>query len=175
MKLRHFDDDGRTRFITFGTHKKVPLITNNENRKIIIDAISFMREKYGFRLIGYVLMPEHIHLVIIPAEGNKVGRIIGEIKRESAVRILDKMIKTKSPLLDKLKVTRNGVRKHAFWQRRCYDHNCRTPETVWKAIEYCHNNPIKRGLVNDASSWKWSSYGFYHGNNEVVLKIDSAA
>ncbi len=174
MKLRHFDDDGRARFVTFGTYKKLPLITNNENRKIIINAIITMREKFGFRLLGYVLMPEQIHLVIIPVEGTKLGRIIGEIKRESAVKILDKFSRLNSPILNKLEVTRNGKAKHAFWQRRCYDHNCRTPESVWKAIEYCHNNPIKRGLVNEPSAWKWSSYRCYHGKNGVVLEVDSA-
>ena len=174
MKLRHYDGDGRAHFVTFGTFKKFPLITNNENRKTIIDAIISMREKYGFRLLGYVLMPEHIHLVIVPADGTKLGRIIGEIKRESAVKILDKFKRLNSPILSKLEVTRNGIKKHAFWQRRCYDHNCRTPESVWKAIDYCHNNPMKRGLVNKPSSWIWSSYRFYHGKNGVVLKIDSA-
>lgn len=174
MKLRHFDGDGRARFVTFGTFNKLPLIANNENRMIIINAIGLMREKYRFRLLGYVLMPEHIHLVIIPDNGTKIGRIVGEIKRESAVKILDKLKKLNSPILAKLEVTRDGIRKHAFWQRRCYDHNCRTPESVWKAIEYCHNNPVKRGLVKEPSSWIWSSYLYYNGKDKVVLEIDSA-
>ena len=174
MKMKHYDGGGDARFITFGTYKKLPLITNNEIRNIIIDAIALIRKRFKFRLLGYVLMPEHIHLVIIPADGTKVGRIIGEIKRESAVKILEIMVNINSSILNKLEVIRNGVRKHAFWQRRCYDHNCRTHESVWKAIEYCHNNPVNRGLVNEPSSWIWSSYRYYYGKDKVVIEIDSA-
>ena len=174
MDLRHYEGDGRARFVTFGIHKQLPLLTNSHARNAVVSAIMIVRNKYNFKLLGYVIMPEHIHLVLVPQEDDRIGRLIGHIKRESAVRILDRLIADNSPLLKKLKVIRNGVEKHALWQRRCYDHNCRTVESVREKINYCHNNPVRRGLVTDPASWRWSSYRWYCGMADVVLEVDSA-
>jgi len=176
MKLKHYDHDGRARFITFCTHEKIPLLTNNVIRKIVIDSISAMRDEYGFLLIGYVIMPEHIHLVIIPRIDTRVGAIIGDIKRFSSKRII-KIFKTRNnnALLDKLNVCRDGNSRLAFWQRRCYDHNCRLEKSMWEKVNYCHNNPVIRRLVQKREDWEWSSYRWYHGYPNVLLEMDSAA
>ena len=54
----------------------------------------------------------------------------------------------------------------------CYDHNCRTLETVLEKINYCHNNPVRAGLVGDPGDWKWSSYGWYQGDIDVPIIMD---
>jgi len=64
------------------------------------------------------------------------------------------------------------VEKYALWQRRCYDHNCRTPETVVEKINYCHYNPVVRGLVNSPGEWIWSGYNWYQVNRNVPIKMD---
>ncbi len=174
MKLRHYDGDGRARFITFGTAKKIPLLTNTLYRMAVINAIDSVRNRFRYKLLGYVIMPDHVHLVIIPAEDSGVGRIVGEIKRAAAKDIIAMMRTQQSPVLKKLGIFRNGRHKHALWQRRCYDHNCRTTEIVWEKLQYCHNNPVKRGLVSSPASWKWSSYGWYAGQPGSVLEIDTA-
>ncbi len=69
-------------------------------------------------------------------------------------------------------VRRNAKSRFVFWQRRCYDHNCRTVEAVREKIKYCHMNPVKAGLVNDPLDWPWSSYRHYVGRDDAVLEID---
>jgi putative transposase len=172
MKLKHFDISGYARFVTFCTHKKLPLLTNDVFRKIIIDAIDNMRHKYAIRLIAYVIMPEHVHLVILPSANSELGMIIGEIKRVSSKQIHNYLKLNKSNLIKKLTVIRNHVERFAFWQRRCYDHNCRTEKSTWEKVNYCHNNPVRASLVKSPELWKWSSYGWYNGDKDVVLKID---
>ncbi len=135
MRLKHFDNFGHARFITFNTHNKLPLLTNDLYRNIVIDEINHARSKYGFRIIAYVLMPEHVHLVLIPADNSRVGYIIGDIKRLSSKRIHKYLIVQKSNLIEKLTVIRNSVERFAFWQRRCYDHNCRTEESLWEKVK----------------------------------------
>jgi putative transposase len=174
MDLRHYDGDGRARFVTFGIHRQLPLLTNAPARNEVVAAIRKIRQERYFKLLGYVIMPEHVHQVLMPAENDRLGRLIGEIKRESAVKILDRLIANKSPLLAKLKVVRNGAEKYALWQRRCYDHSCRSIKSVREKINYCHHNPVRRGLVTDPGSWEWSSYRWYCGMADVVLEIDSA-
>jgi putative transposase len=110
-------------------------------------------------------MPEHVHLVLLPPWGLKLGEAIGHFKSWSSRRILN------DPEFKAAVQYRNDGRR-ALWQRRCYDHNCRTFEAVRQKIEYCHKNPVTRGLVDHPSEWPWSSYNWYRGKGPIVLEID---
>jgi putative transposase len=172
MDLKHYDHDGRVRFITFCTHRRLPILTINRYRSIVAQSIDDVRKETGFRLFGYVIMPEHVHLVMLPADNMEVGRTVGEIKRRSAKKV-HKLIKSSGTcLIKKLTITRDGREKFVLWQRRCYDHNCRSEESVWKKVMYCHNNPVTRGLVNDPGKWKWSSHNWYQGDQNEAIEID---
>jgi putative transposase len=126
---------------------------------VLAEEVERARIGHGFSLLGYVFMPEHVHLVLFPPDSMKLGRVIGEIKSRSARRFF--ATRTIGP--------KDAVR--VFWQRRCYDHNCRRPDTVREKINYCHNNPVRRGLVADPSEWKYSSFNAYQGRKEVPLQI----
>jgi len=117
-------------------------------------------------------MPEHVHLVLYPENELKLGPVIGELKSLSARRILSSWKERKPDALEDLLVNRAGVPKHAFWQRRCFDHNCRSEKTVLEKISYCHDNPVRRGLVEEPGDWKWSSYWWYQDRRDVPLEID---
>jgi len=174
MKLKHFDHDGRARFITFCIHRQIPILTNDPFRQIVVDSIDDLRRQEGFRLLAYVIMPEHIHLVLIPGENTEIGPLVGEIKRISALRIHEILLDKNSHLLNKFVVQRDRHSPFALWQRRCHDHNCRTDDAVWSRVEYCHFNPVTRGLVRNPEDWVWSSYRWYQGKRNVPLKIDFA-
>ena len=67
----------------------------------------------------------------------------------------------------------NGEVHYRFWQRGGgYDRNVTEPETVRTMIDYIHQNPIRRGLVQDAVSWPWSSARFYAGRQNSLLAMD---
>ena len=174
MQLKHYDHDGRARFITFCTHKRIPILTNASFRKVIVECLEEVRKSYGLCLLGYVIMPEHIHLVVVPPKELKLGPVIGELKRISAKRIHELLHVNNGDLIERLIVTRNGRQRFALWQRRCFDHNCRSDESVWEKIEYCHNNPVTRGLVSEPDDWQWSSCRWYQGSQDVVLTMDVA-
>ena len=131
-----------------------------------------MRKKQKVDILGYVIMPEHVHLVIVPADGAKLGTLIGEMKSLSARAILAKWRERDSTVLLKLTCEDSKGIQYQFWQPRCYDHNCRTHETVQEKIKYCHENPVKRRLVMEPGQWPWSSYRWYHGLDGVQLEID---
>jgi putative transposase len=172
MKLKHFDHDGRARFITFCTHQRIPVLSNDLFRQIVADSIADVQKSSGFRLLAYVIMPEHVHLVLVPRIDSELGPLIGEIKRISARKIHLFLKRNNPALLGRFLVTRDGRPKFALWQRRCFDHNCRTEAEIWESVTYCHNNPVQRGLVGDAADWQWSSYRSYLGLPDIVLKID---
>ncbi len=172
MELKHYDHDGRARFITFCTHYRLPLLTNDLFRSIVVKAIAKVKAQIGLKLFAWAIMPNHIHLVLVPPIDGEVGFIIGEIKRLSAFAIHRRLKAVNSELLDKLIINRRGKRKFAFWQKRCYDYNCQTNEEIWTKVKYCHNNPVSWGLVATPDQWRWSSYNNYLGEGNGVLEID---
>lgn len=159
-RLRHFDKLGTARFVTFSCYQRRPYLSEVRPKEFFIRQLDVARSKYGFKILGYVLMPEHVHLVLYPPDEMKMGVVIGEIKSRTARLYFAEYSQNVAD------------RKRALWQRRCYDHNCRTPETVREKIAYCHYNPVKRGLVAHPGEWEWSSYNWYQGNSKVPLKID---
>lgn len=171
-ELRHYDHDGRVRFVTFSTHQRLPILTNNQFRSFVTESIDISRTEHGFLLLAYVVMPEHVHVVLYPRPESKVGQVIGYMKQESAKRIVTVLRQRNSRPLERLAVVRDDESRTAIWQRRCYDHNCREESDVWEKIDYCHKNPVTRGLVNDPSKWVYSSFNAYYSSCSVPLRID---
>ena len=175
MNLRHYDHDGRARFVTFNTHRSTPLLTDAEFNQIVVDTLFSVCRTRQLRLLAYVVMPEHVHIVVVPPLTAKLGKIIGEMKFSSAMKIHNVLAARQSLLLSRMQVIRNGKTKFCLWQRRCYDRNCRTESEVWEKVNYCHTNPVKRRLVKNPEDWKWSSYSYYQQSDNVLLEIDVTA
>ena len=159
-RLRHYDHLGTARFVTFCCYYRQPSLLLPGAMTAVIAELGNVRTKHQFRILGYVLMPDHVHLVLHPPDDMRLGLVIREIKSRSAKRYF-----AATPIGKP-----GGAR--VFWQRRCYDHNCRTPEAVREKIRYCHNNPVQRGLVAEPSEWVWSSYNWYRGRRDVPLVVD---
>jgi putative transposase len=164
---------GTGRFVTFDCHHQLPLLASDETALIFLRELQVAKTKYALKLFAFVIMPEHVHLVVHPQKKIELGRVIGELKSLSGRRISDHLRSVNSPLLESLEVLRNRTSKLAIWLRRCYDHNCRTQETVLEKINYVHNNPVKAGLVDDPEEWPWSSYRWYQGKENKVIEIDT--
>ena len=130
---------------------------------MLLDELARLRHEQNVKILGYVVMPEHIHLVLLPPDGMKLGPAIGQMKARTSMSIRKRSI---VPIL----IRTTG--QLAVWQRRCYDHNCRTSATVTEKISYCHKNPVNRGLVSEPGDWSWSSYNWYQGAKDVPLEID---
>ena len=129
---------------------------------MILNELRALRTHHSVKILGFVIMPDHVHLVILPPDGLKLGILIGQMKGRSAHAIIR----------SRKDISQRSNGQPTVWQRRCYDHNCRNHETVIEKIQYCHNNPVNRGLVNDSGDWPWSSYRWYNGDKDVVLDID---
>jgi putative transposase len=136
-------------------------LDGDQLKLIVVDELKSLRVKYGIKIHGYVLMPDHVHLVLHPPDSCELGRLIGQLKSLSARRYFAGQ--TATPLAE----------TRILWQRRSYDHNCRDTESVIKKINYCHNNPVKKGLVAEPGEWRWSSYNWYQGRRDVLLEIDT--
>ncbi|MBN2227509.1 MAG: transposase [candidate division Zixibacteria bacterium] len=158
-KLRHYDNLGTARFLTFSSYRRENYLLRPGIPELIISHLKQARVKYVIQYLGYVIMSEHVHLVLMPPDGLKLGLVIREIKSRMAKEYFS--------------IHPDGIEgRRIFWQKRCYDHNCRSTETIIEKINYCHQNPVRRGLVSDPGMYKWSSYNWYQGKRDVPLTMN---
>ena len=132
-----------------------------------------VRREYSFKLVGYVVMPEHVHLLISePARGTP-SVVLKMLKQRVSRRLRRKPRGRVSAAQRAFPFASSGNGRPAqFWQRRFYDFNVWSRKKKIEKLGYMHANPVKRGLVDDPKHWPWSSYAFYQQRGEVLIAID---
>ena len=164
-QIRHFHDPGHCHELTFSCFHRLPLLTNAVWARLLSESIDRTLVHQGFRLVAFVYMPEHVHLLIFPTEPTaRIDRLLFAIKRPLSYRVKQDLEQAGSPLLQQLTVQeRPGKKVFRFWQEGPgYDRNIISQSAVLTAIEYIHNNPVRRGLSSTPDQWKWSSWKSYH-------------
>lgn len=145
------------------------------SRRWLIEAIDTARRKHEFDLWAYVIMPEHVHLLIYPrADEYSISQILLAIKRPVAQEALRYVRRRAPEFLKQMEdIQPNGKVHHRFWQRGGgYDRNVVYGSTVYRTIRYIHANPVRRELVQSPGDWNWSSAGAYDGAVNVPLVPD---
>jgi len=170
-----YDIPGHAHALTFTCFRGQPFLSRDRSRQWLMDAIDAARRALHFDLWGYVLMPEHVHLLIFPQESDySIAAILTAIKRPVARAALDH-VRTHAPafLRQMCDAQPNGKVAHRFWQRGGgYDRNLFQAEKVRSTLAYIHANPVRRGLVESPEDWFWSSAGYYVDGRAVPLKPD---
>jgi putative transposase len=168
---KSFDILGEAHELTFSCHRKLPLLSSDKERLIVLEAIDTAREKLQFELWAYVIMPTHVHLLILPLnEQTTVARILHAIKRSSAQDILSMWKQEDNPLLTQVRINSSSFR---IWMPGGgYDRNMTTPQATQASIDYIHSNPVVRHLAPNALEWPWSSARAYAGLPDSKIKVD---
>jgi putative transposase len=162
--VKHYHEPGDLHELTFSCYGRRSLLTNDEWRKQLARCIDMAGEESGITLAAFVFMPEHIHLLVVPSGPEpSIDRYLALIKQPFSKWAKQRLVETKSSLLDRLTVQeRPGKTCFRFWQEGPgYDRNLNTPSVIEAAIDYIHQNPVRRGLVKRAVDWKWSSASWY--------------
>jgi putative transposase len=163
-QIQHFHEPGDCHELTFSCYRRLPLLTNDLWRRMFCEAIERALQRHAFRLAAFVLMPEHVHLLVYPTSATvNMDELLYAIKRPFSYRIKQLLSRSGSPLLDRLTVQeRPGKTVFRFWQEGPgYDRNLSTEQIVLNVVDYIHANPVRRGLVAQARDWKWSSIRWY--------------
>ena len=148
---------GHLHFITFSCYRRLALLGSAQFRNLFVEVLRQVREEYFFKLIGYVVMPEHVHLLISEPVRGTPSTIVKMLKQRVSHRLSPEPRPNRLP---------------QFWQRRFYDFNVWSREKKIEKLAYMHANPLKRKLVEDPKDWPWSSYAFYQERGEILLQID---
>ncbi|MGB6743189.1 MAG: transposase [Terracidiphilus sp.] len=149
--LVRYQQSGNFHFITFSCYHRLAYLGRAELRDLFELSLERMRRKYRFVVAGYVVMPEHVHLLV----------------SEPKISTLDRAIQSL-----KLSVTQQQE-KRPFWLTRYYDFNVFTAEKTTEKLRYMHRNPVVRGLVEKPEDWKWSSFRHYATGLEGTVEIES--
>ena len=173
-RVKHYDLPGDARFLTFSCYQRLPLLSKDRTRIWLVQAISSSRVEYAFDLWAWVIMPEHVHLLLFPGPPfHKMDRILSAIKQPVGSKAIGYLKRKDPDFLQRLTVKNRGRTYHRFWQAGPgRDHNLYEPATVHAAIEYIHQNPVRRGLVARAEDWPWSSARDWAGLEPVYLPVD---
>ena len=151
-------------------------------RGVVVDALRQLQARFGICLIAYVIMPEHVHVVLYPhTRGDDrpvlVSRLWHAFKQhigfhgEECLRGFWRLHgRLWSEPLNKRAHGATG--KQQIMETRGYDFNIDHQDTLLQKIDYCHKNQVTRGLVAGAEQWPWSSYRFYELNDCSVLPMD---
>jgi putative transposase len=150
---------GDLHFITCSCYRKLPLLRSGDSRDVFVKILAEIRDRVGFALVGYVVMPEHIHLLISePPEGTP--SMVLQLLKQDVSRCLDR------------ETGHGGQSLPKFWEPRFYDFNVWSLKKKIEKLNYMHMNPVKRGLVSNPKDWVWSSFSFYANRERGLIQID---
>ena len=158
--LRRYYGKGLLHFVTFSCYRRLPLLKSARARDIFIRELEKARDEMGFQLAGYVVMPEHVHLLIGEPKDGTPSKVLQKLK----LRVARKLRKRKKPgNPGQLELAFNETREplRAFWQARFHDFNVYSERKRLEKLTYMHANPVKRGLVSHPKDWPWSSWRSY--------------
>ena len=165
-RLRRVAQAGHARFLTFSCHRRLPLLDHDGIRGLFVDRLAKVCASEQVRLLGWVIMPEHVHLLVFPETEPDIERFSHTLKRPVAEAVLRRWKGLDAPILRRI-VHGTGYR---FWQTGGgYDRNLFNPEALREKVQYMHDNPVRRGLVKAATDYAWSSARWYAGVPDAKL------
>lgn len=155
VRLRRYKSENTPFFITTSTYNNQRFFTNRDRSEIVIDYIYRAKEKMINFLLAFAVMPEHLHLLIIPRNEFTISQIMLFIKKGSSRVIHLKENHTPKDFVDP-RCPQRGCHKH-LWAKRFFDRGIRSEQELIETIEYIHNNPLKTRLAAKAENYLFSS------------------
>jgi putative transposase len=178
-KQRHFYGLNHVHYITTSTYRRARLFDSERFKRRFVAAWQDLHEELRFRIIGYVLMPEHFHILLWPSDLANPSEVMQRREERTAKFILRNLRDNRQfawcgRMLDRLELppTVHHHARHRVWQRRFYDFNVWREKKIQEKLDYMHNNPVERRLVEKPGDWPWSSWRFYYMEDSSVLAMD---
>lgn len=155
---------GALHFVSGNFLDRLPVFNQQRCCMSFIDTLATLLNEWPCKLIAYVLMPDHTHLIVNPKDG-RIREFIGKLKSLSARAI----VQTAHGIHFKFDPEESS---HLVWQESFKATPLWSAWMIWQKINYIHANPVKAGLVNSAKDYRWSSFRSFYSRDEVDLKVD---
>lgn len=159
-------------FITSTIIEWVPLLINEQIMQIMIVSFVFCQKEKGLRIYGYVVMPNHFHMIISMDDPLKIPAIIRDLKRHTSQEI-SKYLKNQSTKQNPFWIKPfYGKKISNIWQKGYHPILINSEKWFTEKLNYIHQNPVKKGFVTQAEHWKYSSARNYILNDSSIIKLD---
>jgi len=194
--LNRFEGLNHVRYLTCSCFRRLPLFSNDAIKDTFVEHLSFVQRVMGFDLYAWVIMPEHFHLLLRPAlrtartqhpdgmlcgtrpcrdlpeSQQTVTQILRRVKSSFGKQVITRWRELDAPILSRVTDAQGTQR---FWQTGGgYDRNIFSEEELFEKIQYVHANPVRRGLVQCATEYRWSSARHHEGepyDRPVIVPI----
>jgi REP element-mobilizing transposase RayT len=155
---------GALHYVTGNFLNRIPVFRQEPCCRSFIDTLATLLNDWPCKLIAYVLMPDHIHMIVNPRDG-RIREFTGQLKSFSAKAI----VKAAYGITFKLD---SESASYQIWQESFKAVPLWSAWMTWQKINYIHANPVKAGLVSSAKDYRWSSFQAYYSGNAKPLKVD---
>jgi putative transposase len=152
--LKRFHATRQLHYLTFSCYKRRPNFGTVESRTTFESALERVRCGCGLCVYGYVVMPEHVHMMVSEPERGTLAQAMQSLKQGVARRLALRA-------------------EDSFWQARYYDFNVWSECKFVEKLRYIHRNPVERGLVPRPEDWAWSSFRHYLSGEVGTVEIES--
>ena len=152
-RLTRYQKDGHYHAINFTCYHQQCWLQDEHGCIVFEETLEELRKRHRFYLFGYVIMPDHIHLLMSEPEAHTLATTLSVLKGETSKRL-------------------RGDRAQ-FWQTRYYDFNVFTQKKFAEKLRYIHRNPVEAALVQNPEDWPWSSYCHYLTGEPGRVEIES--
>jgi REP element-mobilizing transposase RayT len=147
----------------------LPVFTRPEAVNIIYDSWRFLQRERDFRLYGYVILENHLHLIASAPDLPNAMKCFKMFTANQIVKLLEQhAAETLLRQLSFLKLRHKTESEHQVWQEGDHPQQIQNDEMMLQKLEYAHNNPVKRGFVDEAVHWRYSSARNYAGMQGLI-------
>jgi REP element-mobilizing transposase RayT len=167
-------------FITFAVVEWVDLFTRQDYVQIVLDSLKFCQENKGLKIHAWVIMSNHLHLLVSTDGENTLSDVLRDFKKFTSTMITRKIEdNTKESRRNwmlwifKSKGSKNSKNeKYQFWQQGNHPVECSSAEILDSKKKYIHENPLRAGWVRNEWDYVYSSAIDYYTDKKGLLKID---
>jgi REP element-mobilizing transposase RayT len=164
-----FGDDCYPYFMTNTVVAWLPVFSYPSFADVILDSWRFLQSERDIDILAFVIMENHLHWIAV---GPELGKRVSEFKSYTASIIIKKMkqmgYETLLQELQYYKLRHKLDQNYQLWQEGSHPQAIESDEVMWQKIEYIHNNPLRRGYVDDPLHWRYSSARCYTGQTGLI-------
>lgn len=170
-----YNEVGHAHALTFSCFHRRSFLSKDRSRRWFVRAMEVARDRHAFDLWAWCIMPEHVHLLLLPRKADCSISSILKTLTQSVTDVALQYVRGSAPQsLQQFEDCRpNGSAADRFWQRGGgYDRNLTEPRTSFAESDSIHANPDRRGLCERPISWPWSSGREYEQSGAGVIGLD---
>ena len=167
--LKRFHQSAQSHFVTFTCYHRRRGFDTPAVYDLFVDVLEQMRPHFALCIYGYVVMPDHVHLLLSEPHHGLLADAIHYLKLSFSKRLVAQVRARSLGANLGYPSPTPGV----FWQKRYYDRNVRDEHEFVEKLRYIHRNPVKAGLCKLPEEWPWSSFRHYALREKGVVEIES--